>query len=116
MRIISKRFFVIAAASALIFSMTGMSYQDMHFAHGQEEGPCIDYELTENTITISCDYASFGDVVDTINDPAIISNLGDGEYLLKANLRVNNNATFAMTSDDDDLQYLNLVQAKVLKY
>jgi parallel beta-helix repeat protein len=97
-----------AAAAVLIFSMTGFSYQDMHFVNGQEGEVCIDYEPTENTITITCDYASFGDVVGTINDPAIIANLGDGEYLLKANLRVNHGATLAMTSNDGGLQYLKI--------
>jgi hypothetical protein len=111
MIITSKGFFVIAVAAVLIFSMTGISYQDMHFANGQEGGVCIDYDPTENTINITCDYASFGDVVGTINDPAIIANLGDGEYLLKANLRVNDGATFAMTSDDDGLQYLKIAGA-----
>jgi mannuronan 5-epimerase len=111
MIIISKRFFVTAVAAALlILSITGISYQDMHFANGQEGGVCIDYEPTENTITITCDYAIFEDVVDTINDPAIISNLGDGEYLLNANLRVNKNATLAMTSDYG-LQYLKIAGA-----
>jgi parallel beta-helix repeat protein len=111
MIITSKGFFVIAVAAVLIFSMTGISYQDMHFANGQEGGVCIYYDPTENTINITCDYASFGDVVGTINDPAIIANLGDGEYLLKANLRVNDGATFAMTSNDDGLQYLKIAGA-----
>jgi mannuronan 5-epimerase len=107
MVVISKGFFVIAATLTLIFSMRCMSYQDVHFANGQEGGVCIDYEPTENTITITCDYASFGNLVDTISDPAIIANLGGGEYLLQANLRVGHGATFAMSSDDG-LQYLKI--------
>jgi mannuronan 5-epimerase len=110
MVVISKGFFVIAATLTLIFSMRCMSYQDVHFANGQEGGVCIDYEPTENTITITCDYASFGNVLDTISDPAIIANLGGGEYLLQANLRVSHGATFAMSSDDG-LQYLKIAGA-----
>jgi mannuronan 5-epimerase len=113
MVIISKRFFIAVAAMTvvLIFSMIGILYQDMYFANGQEGEICIDYELTVNTITITCNYASFQEVVATINDPAIIANLGDGEYLLKANLQVNNGATLGMTSNEDGLRYLKIAGA-----
>jgi parallel beta-helix repeat protein len=111
MVVISKGFFFTAAAAVLIYSMISISYQNLHFANGQEGEVCIDHEPIENTITITCDYASFRDVVGTMNDPAIIANLGDGQYLLKANLQVNNGATFAMTSNDDGLQYLKIAGA-----
>ena len=111
MVVISKGFFFTAAAAVLIYSMISISYQNLHFANGQEGEVCIDHEPIENTITIACDYASFRDVVGTMNDPAIIANLGDGQYLLKANLQVNNGATFAMTSNDDGLQYLKIAGA-----
>ncbi|MFL6339349.1 MAG: right-handed parallel beta-helix repeat-containing protein, partial [Nitrososphaeraceae archaeon] len=43
-----------------------------------------------------------------INDPNIIENLGNGEYLLNANLQVVDGVTFQMTSNADGLQYLKL--------
>jgi len=59
------------------------------------------------TININCD-ASFLDVVQAINDPEILEGLGDGEYLLNANLQVSDGTTFEMTSDEDGLQYLKI--------
>ena len=47
---------------------------------------------------MSCN-ASFLDVVQTINDPDILENVGDGEYILNANLEVADGVTFAMTSN-----------------
>jgi hypothetical protein len=49
--------------------------------------------------------------VQKINDPEVIENLGNGEYLLKANLQVNDGVTFAMTSRKDGLQYLKIADA-----
>ena len=123
MVIIPKVFFITAVAAILIFSMTGPSYQQIELLFNDEEGAtdegedeerdeeeevaCIDYEAAENTIAINCD-ASFLDVVQAINDPEILEELRDGEYLLNANLEVNDGITFAMTSDEDGLQYLKI--------
>ena len=74
------------------------------------EVACINYDETENTIAVNCD-SSFVDVVQMINDPEVIENLGNGEYLLKANLEVNDGVTFAMTSSKDGLQYLKIADA-----
>ena len=81
----------------------------LHFtAEAGEGGPCIDYGQTENTITINCN-ASFLDVVQTMNDPDIVENIGNGEYILNANLEVADDVTFEMTSNDNsDLQYLKI--------
>src|SRR5215203_455560 len=76
-------------------------------AEAGEGGPCIDYDQSENTISINCN-ASFLDVVQTINDPDIIENLGTGEYLLNANLEVADDVTFEMSSNGDSLQYLKI--------
>src|SRR5918994_6589934 len=78
-------------------------------AEAGEGGPCIDYDAAENTIAINCN-ASFLDVVQTINDPEILENLGNGEYLLNANLEVADDVTFEMTSSSsgDGLQYLKI--------
>jgi parallel beta-helix repeat protein len=78
-------------------------------AEAGEGGPCIDYDAAENTIAINCN-ASFLDVVQTINDPEILENLGNGEYLLNANLEVADDVTFEMSSSSngDGLQYLKI--------
>ena len=101
---------IFMAALVLLFSIASILYQQLHFAYaGTEEGACIDYAPVENTINIMCN-ASFEDVADTIDDPNIVENLGNGEYLLKANLQVVDGVTFEMSSDDD-LQYLKIAGA-----
>ena len=116
MVVIPKVFFITAVAAILIFSMTGPSYQQIELFFDdeeettddeEEEAACIDYEAAENTIAINCD-ATFLDVVQAINDPEILEELRDGEYLLNANLEVSDGITFAMTSDEDGLQYLKI--------
>lgn len=76
---------------------------------GTEEDSCIDYESSDNTISINCD-ASFQDVIQAINDPEVLENSGNGEYILKANLEVDDDddATFEITSNGDNLQYLKI--------
>ena len=98
----------------LIFFMTDISYQQQQPSLDNEEGSCIDYDAAENTITIDCN-ASFLDVVQAINEPEILEELEEeeegGHYLLKANLEVNDGVTFAMTSNEDSLQYLKIADA-----
>src|ERR687896_2589017 len=110
MMIIPRLSFATAALAALFFSMTSSSYQQLPFLDIEEEAQCIDYDAAENTINIDCDYASFEDVIRTINYQSVLEKLEeDGEYLLKANLRVANGATFEITSNEDDnLQYLKI--------
>jgi parallel beta-helix repeat protein len=97
----------------LIFSITDVSYQQQPASLDNEEGSCIDYDAAENTIAIDCD-ASFLDVVQSINDPGILEELEEeeegGQYLLKANLEVDDGVTFSMTPDDG-LQYLKIADA-----
>jgi parallel beta-helix repeat protein len=102
-----------AAVILLLFLITGViPYEQNHIRFtaeaGTEEEECIDYDRSKNTITVDCDYASFLDVVQTINDPDILENSGNGEYILKANLEVDDDATFEMTSNGDNLQYLKI--------
>ena len=97
----------------LIFFMTDVSYQQQQPSLDNEEGSCIDYDAAENTITIDCN-ASFLDVVQAINEPEILEEQEEedgGHYLLKANLEVNDGVTFAMTSNEDGLQYLKIADA-----
>ncbi len=113
MMIITKPSFVIAVVTVLLFSMTGISYQQPLFFDYEGGSKCIDYDAAENTITSDCDHASFGDVISTITDKSVLEKLEeDGEYLLKANLRVADNVTFEMTSNEDDnLRYLKIAGA-----
>jgi poly(beta-D-mannuronate) C5 epimerase len=113
MMIIPKPSFATAVVVVLFSSMSTTSYQQPPF-FDDEEGiiQCIDYDAAENTINIDCDYASFRDVIGSINDQSVLERLEeDGEYLLKANLRVADGGTFEMTSngeEDDNLQYLKI--------
>jgi mannuronan 5-epimerase len=108
--IIPKISFAIAAVAILFFSTIGISYQQPPFFDFEEGIQCIDYEAAEKTINIDCDHASFEDVISTINNPSVLEKLKeDGQYLLKANLRVADDATFEMTSNGvDNLQYLKI--------
>jgi mannuronan 5-epimerase len=99
MTIFKKNYVVnVVVAAFLIFSMIGISlFQKFHFSYGTA---CIDYDQTENTITISCN-ASFLDVASSISDQSVLEQLrNSGEYLLKASLQVDDDATFSMTSND----------------
>ena len=111
-----------AAVTILIFSMAGISYQQVELlfddeeeeseeSQGSEESEvCIDYEAEENTIAVNCN-ASFLDVVQAINDPEILEQEDDGQYILNANLEVADGVTLAMTSNEDGLQYLKITGA-----
>jgi parallel beta-helix repeat protein len=113
MLIIPKAFFAITAMAVLFLSMDKISYQQLPFLEFEEGSRCVNYEATENTIMIDCDYASFGDVIRTVNYQSVLEKLEeDGEYLLKANLRIADGATFEMSSngeeEDGNLQYLKI--------
>ena len=111
MMIIRKRYFVTITVAVLFFSMTGISYQQLPFLENEQGLECISYEAAENTITIDCDSASFGDLISTIYNRSVLEKLEkDGEYLLKANLRVADGTSFDMTSSDG-VQYLKIAGA-----
>src|SRR5215204_2693619 len=110
MTFLSRNSLNLAGAILLLFLITSiMPYAQQHAAEAGE-GECIDYESSDNTITINCN-SSFLDVVQTINDSDIIENLGNGEYLLSANLEVADGITFQMTSNQDGLLYLKIAGA-----
>jgi mannuronan 5-epimerase len=107
------------AVTTLLFLMTGiiLPYEQQHhlrFTAEAGELECIDYDEEENTITVNCS-TTFQDVVQTVDDSDILENLGNGEYILKANLEVADGITFEMTSsngdDGNNLQYLKLAGA-----
>jgi parallel beta-helix repeat protein len=106
-----KKYTTVAIA-ILVFLLTGLIpyEQNPHLpfsAEAGEGGTCLDYDAAENTIAINCN-ASFLDVVLTINDPDVIVNLGNGEYILNANLEVSDGITFEMTANQDGLQNLKI--------
>src|SRR5215217_1705607 len=112
---LDKKSITVAAAVILIFlslitNIMPYGQEPHHLRFTAEGGACIDYDQSENTIAIDCN-ASFLDIVQTINDPDVIENLGGGEYLLNANLEVADDVTFEMTSSNEDsggLQYLKV--------
>ena len=109
--IIRKSYFVLITAAVLFFSMISTSYQQLPFLENGQGLQCIYYEAARNTITIDCDHASFEDLVNTIYDRSILEKLEeDGEYLLKANLRVADGVSFDMTSSNG-IQYLKIAGA-----
>src|SRR5215204_2423076 len=93
----------------LVTSVIPYTQQPSRYFNAAEagEGECIGYESSDNTITINCN-SSFLDVVQTVNDSEIIENLGNGEYLLSANLEVADGITFEMNSNQDGLLYLKI--------
>jgi hypothetical protein len=115
MAITFNRNCIVFAATVLLSSMTGLlpyqqqQQQPLHFGFTAEAGEvaCIDYDEGDNTITINCN-TSFLDVVRTINDPDILQNLSNGEYILNANIVVADGVIFSLTSSDDGLQYLKI--------
>jgi mannuronan 5-epimerase len=125
LRIIKKNSVNVATAilHLLLIGLTGLTsfeYQHQQFPFTAEAGElaCIDYDESENTIRVNCN-TSFLDVVQAINNPAIleqeivegvagIAGITNGQYILNANLEVADGVSFAMTSAGDGLQYLKL--------
>jgi mannuronan 5-epimerase len=107
----------VAATGILLFLFTGLiSYeQNVSFTAEAGEIACIDYDESENTISVNCN-ASFLDVVQAINNPDIleqetvegVAGIANGQYILNAKLEVADGVTFAMTSVADGVQYLKL--------
>jgi poly(beta-D-mannuronate) C5 epimerase len=100
-------------SAILLFLLTGLiSFEQHHIRFTAEAGvdACIDFDQTENTIKVNCN-ASFLNIVQTINDPKILENLENGEYLLNATLEVADDITFEMNSSgagSDNLRYLKI--------
>jgi parallel beta-helix repeat protein len=107
--IISNKGFASVTAALFLFSVTTISTQQLQFTDATTA--CVGYEAGVNTITITCD-ASFQDIVQAINDPQILEQEQDGQYILKANLEVADGVTFEMTSNGiGNLQYLKIAGA-----
>jgi mannuronan 5-epimerase len=108
--IIFKTDFVASGIAFLIFSVTVISTLQVQFTDASTA--CVGYQSGVNTITVTCD-ASFRDVVQAINDPAILEQEEgqEGQYILNANLEVADGVNFEMTSSGDGLQYLKIAGA-----
>jgi hypothetical protein len=109
--IIPNKGFASMLTALFLFSVTLISTQQLQFTDATTA--CVGYEAGVNTITITCN-ASFLDVVQAINDPAILEREEEevGQYILKANLEVRDGVTFEMTSSGvDNLQYLKIAGA-----
>jgi parallel beta-helix repeat protein len=100
-------------SAILLFLLTGLISFEQHYIRFTAEAgvdACIDFDQTENTIKVNCN-ASFLNIVQTINDPKILENLENGEYLLNATLEVADDITFEMNSSgagSDNLRYLKI--------
>jgi mannuronan 5-epimerase len=107
MMIIFKTGFVVSGIAFLIFSVTVISTLQVKFTDASTA--CVGYQSGVNTITVTCN-ASFRDVVQAINDPAILEQEEgqEGQYILNANLEVADGVNFEMTSSGDGLQYLKI--------
>src|SRR5215210_7399306 len=108
--IIPNKGFASIITALFLFSVTVISTQQLQFTDATTA--CVGYEAGVNTITITCN-ASFLDVVQAINDPAILEREEEvGQYILKANLEVRDGVTFEMTSSGvDNLRYLKIAGA-----
>src|SRR5215212_2905638 len=113
-----KKIINVTATSILLFLFTGLISYEQNGSFTAEAGElaCIDYDESENTITVNCN-ASFLSVVQAINNPDIleqetgvegVAGIANGQYVLNANLEVADGVTFAMTSIGDGVQYLKL--------
>jgi mannuronan 5-epimerase len=96
----------------LLFILLGLipyGQQHLRFTAEAGESVCIEYDQTENTINVKCN-SSFSAVVQAINNPQIVENLGNGEYLLNSSLEVADGIAFEMNSSraGDNLQYLKI--------
>jgi mannuronan 5-epimerase len=112
-----KKITNVAATGVLLFLFSELIPHEQRVSFKAEAGElaCIDYDESENTISINCN-ASFLSVVQAINNPNILEQeivdgelgIANGQYILDANLEVADGVTFAMTSAGDGLQYLKL--------
>ncbi len=106
----------VAATGVLLFLFSELIPIEQLVSFRAEAGElaCIDYDESENTISINCN-ASFLSLVQAINNPDIleqesigVAGIANGQYILNANLEIADGVTFAMTSAGDGLQYLKL--------
>jgi poly(beta-D-mannuronate) C5 epimerase len=115
---LNRNSFASAVASLLFLMIDPVQHTQEHlsFFKAAEAGEvtCIQYDETENTIAVNCS-ASFLDLVQAINDPDVIELVGNGEYILKANLEVADGVSFEMNSSNagrsGNLEYLKIAGA-----
>ncbi len=116
MTISYKKIINVVGTGVLLFLFSELLPHEQLVSFRAEAGElaCIDYDESENTISINCN-ASFLSLVQAINNPDIleqesigVAGIANGQYILNANLEIADGVTFAMTSAGDGLQYLKL--------
>jgi parallel beta-helix repeat protein len=116
MTISFKKNINVVATGVLLFLFSELIPHEQRVSFKAEAGElaCIDYDESENTISINCN-ASFLSLVQAINNPDIleqesigVAGIANGQYILNANIEIADGVTFAMTSAGDGLQYLKL--------
>ena len=65
---------------------------------GPANAACATYDSANNTITVTCD-TTLPQVVKDIDNPSVIDNKDGGQYIVKANLQIND-SKLTISSDD----------------
>src|ERR687887_337330 len=81
---------VFVSVTILLFSVPTVLPQQPRFAYA-----------------VTCN-ASFRDIVNNINDQSVLEELRSGEYVLKANLQVDDGATLSISQNDDGIKWLKI--------
>jgi nitrous oxidase accessory protein NosD len=61
---------------------------------------CISYSSSSNTITVSCSTATIPQIASTVNNSNFLKSLGNGEWLLRANLQINDGSKLTISTPD----------------
>ncbi|MGD1834719.1 MAG: hypothetical protein ACPKQO_03265, partial [Nitrososphaeraceae archaeon] len=110
--IVHNNYLTILPLTVLVLFSVQLSFLMIpQYVEGQEEEKkllddnCITFDETENLIKISCEYATFADVYNTIQNTSILSSesslYDDAKvWLLNAGIEVDKNSMLEMTSND----------------
>jgi len=60
---------------------------------------CLEHIGSSRTIKVTCD-TTFAELAKNINDPSLVRNLGNGEYLLSADIRVDSQAKLVIATPE----------------
>jgi poly(beta-D-mannuronate) C5 epimerase len=89
---------ILLLGSMICFGFVGTSFTTT-FRAANAAASCVSYDITTNTIFITCD-ANFTDVRSQIIGSSILGLQGSGNYILNAKIIVNDGATFNMSSSE----------------
>jgi parallel beta-helix repeat protein len=122
-----QRILILAASIALVGAAIAtalFSVQPIISAAATTTGGCASYDRSEESIEVICD-TTFDQLEKNIGDDSVIKNLGNGEYLLRASIGVQDNSRLTIASPavtwlkisnegDDSSQYHILVDGGYL--